>query len=119
MPERVLALALHGAQAHGTDQLLQGQLVQCDLDLCELPTTHLGERSRPEDLAEDCGVLEEALALRRERVEASCDERLHSLRQRELACSQASVGEQTDELLRIERVAARVFEYCSLQLPVD
>ena len=41
-----------------------------------------GQRTRPEDLADHRGVLQERLLLRRETVDPRCDEALHRLGER-------------------------------------
>ena len=99
------------------DELLAGQLVQRLLDLARVAAAHRRQRARPEHLAHHRGVLEQALALRRERVQAGGDQRLHRvghLRPRSPSC--AAVGEQAHELLRVQRVAARPLEQRLLRL---
>ena len=59
------------------------------------------------------GVLQQAFALRRERVQAGGDQRLHGVGQGHLlerAGQQVAVAEQAHELLRIQRVAAGALE---------
>ena len=80
VPEAVLVLALHRARAGGADELLAGELVQRMLDLARLAAAHLGQRPRPENLAQHGGVLEQALPVRRQGVEAGGDQRLHRVR---------------------------------------
>ena len=111
VPEAVLGLPLHRAGARGADELLAGELVQGELDLARLARAHLGERAGPEDLAHHGGVLEQALALGGERVQAGGDQRLHRVGDLlDRPAQLTAVGEQTHELLRVERVAARPLE---------
>ena len=53
------------------------QLVEGELDVARVAIAHARERSGPEDLADHRGVLEQALAIRRERVQAGGNEGLH------------------------------------------
>jgi hypothetical protein len=105
MPEAVLALTGHRTRAGGADELLARQLVQRLLDLAGVAAPHFGQCPGPEHLADHGRVLQQALALGREGVEAGGDQRLyrfghlHSL-------EVAAVAEQAHELLCIERIAA-------------
>ena len=65
VPEAVLGLALDRGGASRPNELLAGELVQSELDLARVALSHLGDGARPEDLAKNCGVLEQALPLRR------------------------------------------------------
>ena len=121
MPERVLALALHRARAGRADELLAGKLVQRQLELALVAAADLGQGTDPEHLPEHGRVLEQALPLRRKRVQAGGDQRLQALRQIRLRQGlslrlQAAIGEQPHELLRVERIAARPLEHCPLEL---
>ncbi len=67
------------------------------------------DRARPEHLADDRRVLEEAFLRVREPVEAGGDDALKRLRERELV-RRAPLGVELDELLCIQRVAASSLE---------
>ena len=56
--ERVLALALDRRPSLATEEVLARERVQALLDRGPITTVHLRDGSRPEDLAEDCGILE-------------------------------------------------------------
>ena len=62
------------------------------------------ERARPEDLAQHGGILEQALLVVDERVEARGDDPLHRLRER--IADAAALRQHPRELLRIERIPA-------------
>ena len=79
MPEAMLGLALHRARARRTNKLLAGEFVQRLLHLVQVAVTHLRQRPRPEHLADHRGVLEQALPLGGEGVEAGGDQRLHRI----------------------------------------
>ena len=93
--------------------------MQRELDVSQLADADLGERARPEDLAEDRRVLKQALALGRKRVESRCDQGLHALGEHELVGVDAAVCEEPDELLRVERVASRALEDRLLELRAE
>ena len=119
VPEAVLGLALHRARAGRADELLAGELVQRQLDLARVAVSHLRHGARPEELAHDGGVLQQALALRRERVQARGDQRLHRVGQLDIveaSGEEVAVGEQAHELLRVQGVAARPLEQRLLRL---
>jgi hypothetical protein len=90
--------------------------VQDQLELALIAAADLGQGAHPEDLPEHGRVLEQALALRRECVQAGGDQRLHALRQLRLVGGEAAVGEQAHELLGVERVAACPLEDGLLEL---
>src|SRR4029077_12993074 len=102
MPEGVLALTPHRAQPSRADELLTSKLVQSQLELGPVAVADLGQRAHPEHLPENSCVLKQALAFRGERVQAGGDQRLQTLRQLHLAGTEAAVGEQAHELLRIQ-----------------
>ena len=116
VPEAVLVLAFHRAGAGGTDELLAGQLVQRQLHFMLVATTHFRERARPEHLAQHGSVLKQALAVRRQGVEASGDQRLHRFRHLHSLTGPVAVCEQTRELLRIQGVAACLLKQRPLRL---
>ena len=116
VPEAVLGLALHRGGAGWADELLARELVQGELDLARVPPAHLGDGAGPEDLAQNGGVLEQALPLRRKRVEAGCDERMHRVRHLLGLAALAAIREQAHELLGIEGVAAGALEQGLLRL---
>ena len=78
--EGVLALALDRRPPLAADELLACERVQALLDCCPIATVHLRDRARPEDLAEDGGILEQCLLLRLEAVEPGSDDALDCLR---------------------------------------
>jgi hypothetical protein len=124
VPERVLALPFHRARPGRADELLAGKLMQRQLEFALVPVADLGQRAHPKDLAEHGRVLEQALAVRRERVQAGGDQCLQALGQRRLGedvspVIEGAVCEQSHELLRIEWVAARAFEDRLLELPAE
>ena len=111
VPEAVLGLVLHRGGGRATDELLARELVQRLLDVARVPVAHLGQRAGPEHLAHDRGVLEQALALLRERVQPRGNQRLHRVRHLLDHLAQLpAVGQQAHELLRIQGVAS-----CPLQ----
>ncbi len=112
VPEAVLVLTLHCGHAHRADELLPRQLVQRLLELVQVATAHRGDCAGPEHLADHGGVLQECLPVGAQRVETGGDQRLQRLRQLQLVRhrEQVAVGEQPDELLRVERVPAGVLE---------
>ena len=119
MPEAVLGLPLHRGGTGGAYELLAGQLVQCLGDFARLAAAHLRHSAGPEQLADDGGVLEQALALRRKRVQARSDQGLHRVGERQVlerALEQVAVGEQAHELLRVQRVPARALQQRPLGL---
>ena len=76
---------------------------------------HRGDCARPEDLAHDGSVVQQRLAVRRERVEASRDQRLDvvwygnvPVAQLALFREHASVAQHPDELLGVQRIALRL-----------
>jgi hypothetical protein len=93
--------------------------VQGQLDLGELANAHLGDGAGPEDLAQHRPVLEQALPLRGQRVQASGDQRLDAFGEDSFACVQAAVGKQADELLGVERIAASPLEHRPLELAAE
>ena len=116
VPEAVLGVALHRAAATGTDELLASELMERMLHLALVAVTHLGERAGPEHLADHSGVLEQALPVRGERVEAGGDQRLERLGHRSGVFTDAAVGDQAHELLGVQGVPARPLQQCLLRL---
>ena len=108
VPEPVLLLALHRAGACGTDELLARKFVQRQLDLTSVAAAHRRDGARPEHLAEHRGILEQALPFRRQRVEAGGDQCLHRFGYLHAVGKPTMVCEQPHELLRVERVSARL-----------
>ena len=106
-------MARGAGRAH---ELLTRQLVQGVLHLARITIAHRDERTRPEHLAHDGGVLQQALALGRERVQASGDQRLHRVRDVHLLFQLTPVRQQTHELLRVQRVPAGSLEQRPLRL---
>jgi len=93
VPERILALPRHRARTRRSHELLSRQFVQRELDIPLLAAPHLGDGVCPEDLADDCRVLEQALPLGRKRVQAGGDQRLEGVRQHRLVSRQSAVRE--------------------------
>src|SRR5580765_3119070 len=91
MLERVLGLALDGAAPRALHELFLAE----DVELLLSST----QRTEPEDLADDCGVLQQRLLLRRQRVETRRDDPLHRLRQPAVALS---LREHACKLLRVQ-----------------
>ena len=116
VPEAVLGLAFHRGDAGGANELLAGELVQSELDFARLALSHLGDSACPEDLAKDCGVLEQALPLRRHGVEAGRDERVHRVGYVRGLTELTAIREQAHELLGVEGIAARALEQGLLRL---
>ena len=111
MSERELALALERRAALPAHEALSLEGVQ----RCGGHVRVTSDRARPEHLADDGRVLEEAFLRVRETVEAGGDDALKCLRKRELV-SRAPLGEELDELLCIQRVAARPLEQGLLRI---
>ena len=78
--EGVLTLALDRRPSLATEEVLARERVQALLDRGPITTVHLRDGSRPEDLAEDGGILEQRLLLRLEAVEPGGDDALDGLR---------------------------------------
>ena len=87
----------------------------------------MGERPRPEDLADYRSIREERLRAGLERVQARGDQGLNRIGEgnfracpqlpaRALPGEKVAIPEQPHELLRVERVAARTLEDRPLQL---
>src|SRR5207249_10162556 len=119
MPERILDLALHRARESGTDEFLSGELVQCKLDFGVVATGDLDERSRPKDLPYHCGILQQALAFGRKRVETRGNQRVHAVREEGSVRGHTSVRKQANELLRIKRITACAFQNAALGFPTQ
>ena len=110
VPEGELVLALHRARASRANELLARELVQRLLDLVGLAPSHLHEGAGPEDLAQHGRVLEQALAVQAQGVEAGGDQRLHRVRHLLGLRRCTAVREQAHELLSVERVSACTLE---------
>ncbi len=67
------------------------------------------ERAAPEDLADDCSVLQQGLLLALEAIESSGDDALERLGEREVI-RRATLEVELRELLGVERVAAGLLE---------
>ena len=106
MPERVFLLARHRARTDRPDQLLAGEIVERLRHVGRLPVAHRREGARPEHLAHHGSVLEQALAIRRERIQAGGDDGLDGVRHLRAGVLVPLIGEQADELFGIERIAA-------------
>ena len=117
VPERVLALALHRARPGRADELLAGQLVQRQLELAPVAAADLGQRHRPRTPSRarprpGAGSCAPRVSVSRRAAISACKLSGNSVS----PGSQAAVGEQAHELLRIQRVPARPLEHASLQL---
>ena len=124
--EDELRLALHRAAAHGSHELLGGELVQAAVHVGDVPAADRGDRTGPERAAHHGGVGEQGLAVGAEQVEARSDERADGVGhghvdaglQRDLAAAvieEVAVLEQPDQLLGEQRVAAGALEQHGLQ----
>ena len=80
VPERVFGLTFDRRQPCRAQELLAGQLMEALADVLATALAHRLECSRPEDLADDGSVLEQPLAVRRQRVEPCGDEPLDRCR---------------------------------------
>src|SRR5262245_29383567 len=74
--ERILGLAGHGAAPLTAHELLALERVQQSLGLAQIDPGGGVQRTRPEELADDGGVLKQRLLRRREPVEAGGDDSL-------------------------------------------
>ena len=127
VPERVLGLVLDRGGPHGADQFLPSQLVQSPSDFAFLTAGHGCHGPGPEHLAHHGRVLEQRLALRGKGVHACADEGLDGVRQLDVLgrldqlqrpaphLQRALIQQHPHELLRVERIAACLFEQCGLQ----
>ena len=125
VPEDVFDVVLDGRMPDAAHQLLAGELVQAGEHGLLRHTCNSSERTGPEDLAHDRGVVHERLPVGVERVEARCDNSVDFLRNRDLvvgcdlapavaASQQAAVAEHADELLGIQGIASSALEQRSL-----
>ena len=104
--ERELALPFERRAALPADESLALERVErCGRSV----SRSRADRARPEHLADDGCVLQQALLRLRETVEARGDDALERLRERELL-GRALLDVELDELLGVERVAARSLE---------
>ncbi len=121
VPERVLGLTIQGGRAVGTHQLAAEHVRETVVDRWLVAAAERGERARPEDLADDGGVLQERLVLVRQLVQARADQRLERLGHRDvvqlgdrtvvaLEVDHPAVDEQLDELLGEQRIPSRAFD---------
>ena len=105
--ERELRLARHGGTSCALHEFLPLERVEA---LLEIPTSVFSrERAEPEDLADHSRVLQQRLLLGLQRVEPRGDDALHRLGQRQVVV-RCALGQHTDELLRVQRVAAGAVE---------
>ena len=88
--EDVLALLSDGRAPLAAHELLPLEPVQKQLGLAPVPVADPLQRAEPEDLADDCRVLEQELLLDRKRIEAGGDDSLHRLGSRRPAPSSPS-----------------------------
>src|SRR5512133_1015003 len=114
MPEGVLALTGHGAAPLAAHELAPLQLVETLLELEAVAAGDGRECARPEDLADDGGVLEQLLVRRVERVEAGGDDPVDRLGKLEFL--RPALARHANELLRVERVSAGPLEQRRLYL---
>ena len=105
----------HRRRPDRAEELLLRELVEGLADLDAVAIAHRLEGTRPEDLPDHRCVLQEPLAIGRQRVEPGRDDPVDALRERELRTlrqlpglppgdEQAAILQHPDELLRIERV---------------
>ena len=116
MPEAVLGLSFHRAGPARTHKLLARQLVQRLLRVCQVALAHSCQRAGPEHLAQHRRVLQQALPLRGQGVEARRDQRLHRSRQLDLLPQLAPVNEQADELFGIQGIPTGPLQQLPLRL---
>jgi len=109
VPERELRLALDRREARGTDQLPAPELVQPIPDAAVVEAADGGDRTGPEHLPDDGGVLDQALPCRAERVEPRGDQRVDRLGDGNLPLGRA-LAHHLHELLSVERVSPRTLE---------
>src|SRR5919109_757063 len=121
VPKGVLTLAVHRRRPRRSYELLSCELVQCDLKLVLASAADLRKSAGPEDVADDGGILQQALPLVSERVQPRGDQRMDAVRQPSVVEERfwrfdLTVGEETDELLGIEWVPACQLEHRALKL---
>ena len=103
--EGPLALALDRGAALPGEEALALERVQKRSCLAFVST----QRARPEDLADDRGIVENRLLIGREAVEAGGDDPLQRLGEWEVV-RRSALDVELRELLGVERVAFRAFE---------
>ena len=81
VPEGVLALAGHRALCRRTQEAELRELGQRPCDLAGIPLAHRHQWPVPEDLADNRGIGQQALAVGRERVEARGQQGMDRVRQ--------------------------------------
>ena len=111
--EAQLDLARDARTARAAEELLALEPEHDLVGLGPLALAKRAERAEPDRAADHRRVLEQALLLRRERVEAGGDDPLHRLGQR--ARVRATLDQHAHVLLRVEWVAARTREQLSLR----
>ena len=97
--------------------------MQARADETLVAIAHRGDRAGPEDLAHHGPVVQQCLAVRWERVEASRDQRLDVVWNGDVAVAQlalfrehTSVTQHPDEFLGVQRVASGSLEERPLRL---
>ena len=115
MPKRVLALAREGGPALSSDEFLAVEQMQQSIGLASRDSADRLDRARPEDLPDNGTVLHELLLGSGQCVEASRDDALNGLGQRQVV-RRATLRVQARELLCIERVPAGPLEQRLLRL---
>jgi hypothetical protein len=112
--ERELGLPFDRGLPRRPHEISAHELVQPVAHRALVRVADCRKRSRPEDLADDGRVLEQALTLGAQRVEPSRDQRLQRLRYGHVVAR--PLAQHLHELLRVERVTAGAIEQPLLRL---
>ena len=110
--EDVLVLAGHGGATLALDELLADERVHGRVDGRRIGFAERGDRTDPEDAADDRRVLERGLLLGRQRVDPGGDQPLDRLGERQVACvcRPGVLRGDPGELLGVERIPAGPLE---------
>ncbi len=114
MAERELGLPFDRGQPGRPNEIPAHELMEAVAHRPVVEPADRRQRSRPEHLAENRGVLKQGLALGAQRVQAGCDQRLKRLRNRDVVAG--TFAQHLHELLGVERVAAGALEQALLRL---
>jgi hypothetical protein len=110
VPERELVLSLDGCATGRAHELLPHESRRASLTEPSSSSPIAATAPVQIDLSDHRGVLEQRPCARQRACRAARDQRLHGLRQRRVERRRPALGQQTHELLGVERVAARSFE---------
>jgi hypothetical protein len=100
--EGVLRLPLDGRAAFAPHELLPRERPQVQIEQTSVGVADRRERTGPEHLPDDGGVLKQSLLVGRQRVEARRDDPLHGLGH--VSCELAPLRVHPRELLGVERI---------------